>query len=203
MWLDRNALLPVAKGWRAVVPQAGRDRLRNAFENLEEPLIFANTALQARPTAAATTFWRFLVNSTFGLAGLFDVATDWGLPRQTGDIGQTLFVWGVRESPYLVLPVFGPSTLRDGAGLVGAMVADPTGRAMDNDIASTAIGVASGIDLRARNIETVDELRAGTLDFYATLRSVWLQQRQATLDEALGRSSGLTPDDPGASPPAK
>jgi phospholipid-binding lipoprotein MlaA len=195
MWLNDNAVGPAAQAYRWAVPDYVQLRLRHGVANLGEPLVFGNDVAQARMKSAFTTFWRFVFNSTVGLAGLYDVATDLGLPRQTGDFGQTLYAWGMRESPYLVLPLFGPSTVRDGVGMGVEMWADPTGRVLNNanaGDANIAIGVVGGLD-KARNLETLNELKKGTIDFYALLRSVWLQNRQATLDEAVGITSSNMP----------
>ncbi|TWB28540.1 phospholipid-binding lipoprotein MlaA [Nitrospirillum bahiense] len=195
MWLNDNAIGPAAQAYRWAVPEYVQLRLRHGIENLGEPLIFGNDLAQARIKAAFTTFWRFVFNSTIGLAGMYDVATDMGLTRQTGDVGQTLYAWGMRQSPYFVLPLFGPSTVRDGVGLGVELWADPTGRVFDHadgGDANYAIGVVGGLD-KARNLETLDELRKGTIDFYALLRSVWLQNRQAALDEAIGVTTNNMP----------
>jgi len=150
-----------------------------------------------------TTFTRFLVNSTAGVFGLFDVATDLNLPRQTGDLGQTLARWGVGEGPYVVLPIFGPSNVRDAVGLTGDLFTDfyvsPASAVATGW--NVAEGAASGIDLRARNIDTVDALQASSLDNYAQMRSITRQHRMAEVREAKGLPSEpeeLT--DPGAAP---
>ncbi|WP_044561881.1 VacJ family lipoprotein [Azospirillum sp. B4] len=195
MWLNDNAVGPASRFYRDVVPVYVQLRLRHGIDNLGEPLIFGNDLAQARVKSAFTTFWRFVFNSTVGLAGMYDVATDMGLTRQTGDLGQTLYAWGVRESPYLVLPLFGPSTVRDGVGLGVELWGDPTGRlfaAHDGGDANIPIGIVGGLD-KARNLETLDELKKGTIDFYALLRSVWLQNRQAALDESIGVNSSAMP----------
>ena len=121
VFLQGNLLLykrverPAAGVYMAVVPGVLRDRVSAGLDNLEEPRIFINDVLQGRPQSAATTLGRFLLNSTFGIGGLFDWATMSGMPRQTGDFGQTLYVWGADSGPYLVIPILGPATLRDGS----------------------------------------------------------------------------------------
>ena len=109
------------------LPALAFDRLRDVDNNLKEPRIFGNDILQGRMNAAGITFARFLFNSTFGLGGLFDVATPGGLPKQTGDFGQTLFVWGVPAGTYVVRPYFGPSNQRDAVGGTVDLVGDPVG----------------------------------------------------------------------------
>lgn len=200
MWLTHNAILPFAKGYRDTVPEYLRNRLRRSFDNLGEPIIFANDLLQGRVKSALRTFWRFTFNSTVGLGGLYDVSIDLGLKRQTGDFGQTLYVWGVRQSPYLVLPFLGPSTLRDGVGRGVDAYADPLGRYFSNKGASDAniaIPAFDGLDQLARRADDLETLERGTIDFYALLRSIWLQQRQAELEDGLGKdaTNNFTPDD--------
>ena len=110
---NHAVIYPVAKGYRDTVPEPVRDRVDAFFTNLSEPLVFANNVLQARPDAAMTTLARFVTNSTVGWVGFSDVAATVGQEHQTGDLGQTLYVWGVQELPYLVLPVVGPTNVRD------------------------------------------------------------------------------------------
>ena len=209
--LDRAFIKPAAEAYRAVLPEFLRERIHAVLGNLKEPLVFVNDVLQGRGTAAGITGKRFVVNSTVGLAGLFDRASGLGLARQSGDFGQTLHAWGAGEGPYLVLPLFGPSNLRDAVGLGIDTYASPTGRIGSAGVrrdASIAITIADGLDLRSRNIETLDELEKSSIDFYAYLRSVTRQARRATLAEATGqpdpcRAPAEDLVDPGASPPAQ
>jgi len=160
------------------------DRLRDVDSNLKEPRIFANDILQGRLNAAGITFARFLFNSTFGLAGLFDVAGPGGLPKQTGDFGQTLFVWGVPAGTYVVTPYFGPGTQRDAVGGVVDLVGDPVGwsLAVFGWKASVATGGLSAIV----RLGLLKEAEESSIDFYSFLRSDYYQIRRADLREALG-----------------
>lgn len=117
----QSVIYPVADAYHDTVPEPVRDSIGNFTSNLGEPVVFANNVLQGRMQAAVGTAGRFLVNSTIGLGGLFDVAKDASLPKQTGDFGQTLYVWGIYDSPYLVLPLVGPTNVRDavGSGKIG------------------------------------------------------------------------------------
>ena len=119
MRFNHSVIYPAAKAYHNVVPEPVRNSIENFVSNLDEPFVFANDVLQLRLEAAATTVGRFAVNSTVGVGGLFDVATKQKLPQQSGDFGQTLYVWGMRNSPYLVLPVIGPTNVRD---LIGTTV---------------------------------------------------------------------------------
>jgi len=201
--LDNALIKPVAEAYRQVLPQFARDRIRSAIDNLAEPRIFVNDLLQRRADAAAITFNRFFINTTLGLAGLFDPATERGLPKQSGDFGQTLYAWGVDDGPYLVLLFFGPSNLRDTIGLGVDLFTTPpalivTGHA--GFVTGLVVGTVDGIDLRSRNIESLDEIIASSLDYYAHLKSITRQMRGAQLREA--RGLGQEPEelsDPGTS----
>ncbi len=206
---DDNIFRPVAETYRAVLPEFGRLRLRAFLDNLGEPLIFAHNLLQLRLDAAGATFGRFAMNTTLGGGGLFDVAAAQGLARQSGDFGQTLARYGLESGPYLMLPITGPSNLRDtlGAAVDGfgnplLLALGPVFSAYTLGILNTTRGTLGGIDLRAENLDTLDILRADSLDYYARLRSVVRQRRDAEL-MALGRPSAMEAlDDPGHTPPA-
>lgn len=200
MAVDRAFIKPVAQGYRAILPQFVRDRFRSFVDNLIEPRIFINDLLQVRLNSAGITFARFLMNTTVGIGGLFDPASKHNLPRQTGDFGQTLYMYGVGDGPYLVLPFFGPSNMRDGIGLGVDLFtegrANPLAAAIGDDGRTTVnvtLGVIYGIDLRERNIETLDAIESTSIDFYATLRSVSQQHRQAELRKARGLEPELEP----------
>ena len=127
MAANQEVLRPNSEVVKAVVPGPVHDRLHDLNSNLKEPRIFVNDVLQLRFEAAAHTATRFVLNSTFGMGGLFDVAGREGIAQESGDFGQTLFVWGVAEGPYMVRPYLGPSTLRDAVGSTVDMVANPVG----------------------------------------------------------------------------
>lgn len=187
--LDRTVIKPIAEAYRQVVPPFVRDRIRSAIDNLAEPRIFVNDVLQGRANAAGITFTRFLVNSTAGIAGLFDPATQQGLPKQSGDFGQTLYAWGMDDGPYLVLLFFGPSNLRDAFGLGVDLVTTPPALVVQSHagtVLGLAVGTVDGMDLRSRNIESLDEIIASALDYYSSLKSITWQRRQAQLREARG-----------------
>jgi len=184
-FLDTYLIKPVAQGYRKVLPGFGRDAIRNFLNNLGEPVIFANNMMQGEFKLAHDTFARFLFNSTFGVGGIFDLASDNGLERQTGDFGQTLYVWGVPEGPYLVLPIFGPSNPRDAVGMGVDSQMDPWGYLASAYGAATSATLgryaASGVDLRSRNIETLDDIQRNAIDYYAQIRSLYRQRRARDL----------------------
>jgi phospholipid-binding lipoprotein MlaA len=187
--IDTGFIRPVADAYRTVFPQFVRDRIRAFIDNLQEPRIFVNNLLQLRINDAGYTFARFYVNSTLGLAGLFDVASEHALPRQTGDFGQTLAVWGVESGPYLVLPLFGSSNVRDAFGFTVDLYTTPPAHLIAGSTGTwITVGtyVVSGIDLRSRNIETLDQIKEHALDYYAQFRSIARQYREGQLRAARG-----------------
>jgi len=184
--LDDAVIRPVAQAYRDAVPAFVRDRIRAFMDNLAEPRIFVNDVLQGRFNAAGFTFARFAANTTLGLAGTFDFASKHGLPRQSGDFGQTLYAWGVDDGPYLVLLFFGPSNARDALGLGVDLATTPPALIGHGDAAAAArmaAGIVDGIDLRARNIETLSAIRESALDFYTHAKSLWRQYRAGQMRE--------------------
>jgi phospholipid-binding lipoprotein MlaA len=184
LFVDRIALKPIAQGYVFIVPEGGRNSLRHFLDNLGEPIIFANNLLQGEFKRAHDTLARFLMNSTFGVGGIMDLATRAGLEKQSGDFGQTLYSWGVDDGPYLVLPILGPSNPRDAVGYGVDAYADPWGHLASNYhrwYLSLVRGAVDGIDLRARNLDTFDELQRNAIDFYAELRSLFRQHRAVEL----------------------
>jgi phospholipid-binding lipoprotein MlaA len=180
LFIDEMLLKPVAWWYRAGVPDPAREHIHLAIRNITLPWTAVNDVLQGEMTRAYESSARFLINSTVGVAGLFDVATDWGFPHHEEDAGQTLAVWGVPGDPYLMLPVLGPSNPRDAAGTVVGWYADPINIVIGSD-GSLARGAASGIDERERNIETIADLQRNSVDFYATIRSVSRQRRETEI----------------------
>ncbi len=177
--IDRLALRPTAERYSTYVPEEARDALRNALDNLHAPITFANDILQGEPRRAGQTAGRFVVNSTLGLAGLFDVATRLGLEGHEEDFGQTLAVWGVEEGPYLVLPLLGPSNPRDATGRAVDIALDPTSyiRIKRHILWMATREYVTILDTRARNLEAFDNIERDSLDFYAAVRSLYRQHR--------------------------
>lgn len=195
-FLDSLLLRPLAELYRVTIPPVLRDRLAGIVKNMTEPVIFANNLLQGETTSAKTTLGRFLVNTTVGVGGMFEVANDMDLQRQTGDFGQTLYAWGLPEGPYLVLPFFGPSNVRDAIGLGVDSLMSPwkyiaaTGGSGVEDRFFIADTAASGLVRREENLDSMDALREGSLDFYAQLRSVYRQHRAKVLGQPLPTDMG-------------
>ena len=181
---DKYLLAPLAKGYRFVFPSEIRTGVRNFLSNLGEPWSSINSALQGNFKNTGNTLARFVINSTLGILGIFDVATEIGFEKQKEDFGQTLAVHGVGPGPYLVLPFLGPSTVRDAIGKVTSIYADPITLALErnNKDEWIWIGMAvKGIDFREQNLEKIDNLNATSVDFYATLRSLYLERRSSMI----------------------
>ncbi len=191
---DRFALRPLAEGYRAFIPRTGRDGIRRVINNLRAPVIFFNDVLQANPAHAGETVGRFLINSTLGVAGIYDAAAHFGLPYHNEDFGQTLAVWGVAEGPYLMVPFIGPSNPRDLAGLAADIFMDPFFHIADANNVEYAIYLRDAVtilDWRQRNLELVKELEEKSVDFYAAVRSLYRQRRGDAIRN--GKASPISP----------
>jgi phospholipid-binding lipoprotein MlaA len=181
---DKAVLKPVAKAYRWALPEFFRTSIRNFLNNAKSPVIFFNVSRQGSPSRAGETLMRFIVYTTAGMGGFFDVAGEYGMERHSEDFGQTLAVWGVKEGPYLVLPILGPSNARDTVGRVADSFMDPFSYLMNNnglDYAILGMTVTDGVDLRSRNIESLEDIEKNSLDFYATLRSLYRQNRRSEI----------------------
>ena len=200
--LDHAVFRPVAKAYVYVVPDDGRAAIYHMLDNFKEPTVFFDNVLQGEFKRAGITLERFFINSTVGFGGIVDVATLSGIERQPADFGQTLYVWGIKSGPYLILPIFGPSNPRDAIGQGVDSYADPfTVWANDHGITelTTARLIAGGADDRARVLDILDDLEKNSVDFYAQLRSLAQQNRAAELNH--GTAPTATPNlynDPGS-----
>lgn len=174
---DRALMKPLAEGYQKVTPRPVRKGVGNFFSNLDDVTVLVNDILQFKPERAATTFSRLVWNSTVGLAGLIDVATPMDLPKHQEDFGQTLGYWGVDPGPYLVLPFLGPSTVRDGSGLVVDYYTDPVYYIEDDTARWSAVALRT-VDRRAGLLRAGQILDDAALDPYAFLRDSYLQRRQ-------------------------
>ncbi len=176
---DHYVFRPIALGYRHVVPHPVRNGIRNFLNNLNSPPIFANEIFQGEFKDAGITVLRFGVNSTIGIGGLFEVAEGWGLPRHTEDFGQTLGTYGMGEGPYLFLPLIGPAPPRDLTGRVVDNFLDPltyVHMGSNNYLRYVRAGL-DAVDLRERNIETLDDIERTSVDYYASIRSLYRQTR--------------------------
>ena len=199
MTMDKFILRPVAIGYRKVIPSPVRTATRNFLDNLKAPIVLLNDILQGEGQRASETLGRFMANTILGLGGLVDIASGAGVPKHSEDFGQTLAVWGAGSGPYLMLPFLGPSNPRDGIGLAVDSYTDPFSTWAANnghDEALVARIVVDQIDRRAANIETLDQLQASSIDFYAAVRSFYRQYRKSEISNgraAEGGEDGLPP----------
>ena len=211
---DHAVMRPVAQAYTDHVPEVVQTGVHNVVQNLKEPAVAVNDLLQGNVKHAWQSAQRLAVNTTVGAAGMVDIAAKWGLPPHKSDFGQTLAVWGVGEGPFVELPLLGPSNPRDALGTVVDLALNPltfVGGAPAT-VAGAATGGANFVDKRAEHLHDLDELERNSLDYYATLRSVYRQHREAEITaakqpEAEGRvdisfPNATSPPAPTPAPPA-
>lgn len=184
--VDTFLLAPVSRTYRFVVPEIPRQGIHNVLSNLREPVAVVNSALQGQLGRAGVSLGRFCLNTTVGLLGLFDVAKEVGMPRHKEDFGQTLAVWGIGEGPYLMLPVLGPSNPRDTVGLVVDYLLDPFGwwaRASNNEEVQYIRTGIMAVDERTALLDPLDEVKRGSIDYYASIRTLYRQRRNSQIGD--------------------
>ncbi len=174
--IDRRIAKPLATAYVNVVPRPVRLGVGNFFNNLSQPVSAVNALLQGKPKQASQSVGRFLLNSTIGIAGIFDPATAAKIPNKSEDFGQTLGVWGWKKSRYIELPLFGPRTLRDIVGMAGDSPLSPI-RQIEEDRVRVFLQGLQLVDLRAQLMST-DSFREGAADDYILVRDAWMQRRQ-------------------------
>lgn len=175
--LDRGVARPVAKAYVKVAPTPVRSGVSNFFRNLNSTTVIVNNLLQLKPKGFFTETARLVVNTTIGIGGLFDPASQLGIPAGDEDFGQTLGRWGLRSGPYIVLPALGPSTVRDTVGLVGDQFTDPKYYLVEEFWIKAGLTVLSLVDTRAGLLGT-DEVLASSFDPYVFMRNAYLQRRE-------------------------
>ena len=178
--LDGTVLKPAARAYVWAFPIEFREVVHHVLSNAHEPVVFANSLLQGNFEHMGTALARLLINTTLGVGGMIDVAADLGLEPVDEDFGQTLAVWGMGEGFYLVLPVFGPSSLRDGIGRGVDIFFDPMTYVTinsDKDFLGPSFMATTALDLRSRHLEALDEIERSSVDFYAAMRSLYRQHR--------------------------
>src|SRR3569623_1423201 len=183
--LDRNAGAPAATAYKDTVPQTVRGGLHNVLDNLGGPVTVANDLLQAQFENAAIATGRFLVNTTIGVAGIFDVATGWGMPGRNRDFGETMGTYGVPPGPYLVLPFRGATDVRDFAGNYIDGFASPLRyvRYAGRNYVGLVESSLGSMDNRANNIITYRDIERASVDYYSTLRTYYLQRRARLIED--------------------
>jgi len=187
-FLDRNLLMPVAVGYTRVTPEPVQTGVNNFYSNLRYPLVTINQFLQGKVETGLQDSGRFLINSTLGIGGLFDPATGMGLPAHQEDFGQTLARWGVGSGPFLMVPLLGPATLRDGAGQLAHSNLTYLPLYVDNIPVRNSLIVLDFINTRARLLDSEEMISGG--DRYLFIRDAYLQRREFLI------SDGQSDDDP-------
>ena len=186
--LDTVILKPAAQAYRFTVPEPVRNGVHNVLGNLSSPVLLANDMLEGKPRRAGDTLMRFVINTTAGVLGIFDVAKKWGYARHDADFGMTLATWGVPEGPFLYLPILGPSDPRDAAGFGVDLAMDPfSWVGGPHNVSKKAFNwsrvVMSALDTRERLLDSIDQIKKTALDPYATFRSLYRQHRAAQIKE--------------------
>ena len=183
--VDTHALKPAATAYKKILPSFVQTGVSNFFYNLSDVWSSANNLMQGKGERGLSDITRVVINSTFGLAGLIDIASDAGLPRHSEDFGQTLGYWGVPSGPYLMLPLLGPSTLRDAAGLPLDIAADPWGYGVSSRARNVGV-VVRAVDQRAVLLDASNLMEAAALDRYEFIRDGFLQQRKSKVFDGEG-----------------
>ncbi len=180
---DRAVMKPVAQGYQAVMPTFAQTGVRNFFSNLNDVTVLANDILQFKLESSASDVLRLSINSTFGFLGLLDIASEMGLRKHNEDFGQTLGLWGVGNGPYLVLPFFGPSSFRDGTGLMVDMTYTDLLKQVDDIPTRNQVWLARAISRRAELLDAKNAIDAAALDPYEFSRDLYLAHRRGQVHD--------------------
>ena len=192
--VDRAVAKPLARAYVAVVPRPVRIGVNNFFDNLGQPVTLVNSLLQGNPRGAANSLGRFLLNSTVGIGGLFDVASKAKMPDRGEDFGQTMAVWGWQRSRYVEIPFLGPRTVRDVIGLAADSPLRPIGY-LEDDKTRVFLQGLQAVDLRAQLLSIEGLMSEGVVDEYALFRDIWLQRRTYQINQAGRTKDGAAPDE--------
>ncbi|WP_428487492.1 MlaA family lipoprotein [Rhodopila sp.] len=196
--LDTVILRPAAQAYRYAVPTAVRDGVHNVLSNIGTPVQLTNDVLEGKPRRAGDTAMRFLINTTVGVLGIFDVATRFGYPNHDSDFGLTLALWGVPEGPFLYLPVLGPTDPRDASGFGVDIAFDPfTWIGGSNATGLTAFQWSryglNAVDTRERLLDPIAQIKKTALDPYATFRSLYRQHRRGQIEDVRNDNRATVP----------
>jgi len=175
--LDTAIVKPVAEGYTAVVPKIVRTGFANVFNNIDDLFSAVNGLLQGKPDKAGNDLGRVMINTFFGMGGLIDIASDAGIERGNEDFGQTFAVWGIPQGPYLFIPLFGPTTVRDGAGVLVRIALGPVGYIPEVPLRNSIYGLGY-VDLRSQVLESGSIVDTAALDRYLFIRNAYLQRRR-------------------------
>jgi len=191
--VDKYVVLPTVRLYLQMVPEDGRRGVHNFLGNLSLPTIFVNDMLQGELSRAGKSMWRLVINSTVGIAGIWDPASKIGIPGHGEDFGQTLAVWGVKEGPYLILPIFGPSNPRDATGLLVDAAIDPTNQIHFKQHLWWAAGreYFTLLDLKSQTYQTVQGIQRSSVDYYSSLRNFYRQYRNEQIGNGRNQPQDL------------
>jgi phospholipid-binding lipoprotein MlaA len=180
--VDGLILRPSASIYNGVLPREGRDMVSNFINNIYTPVTFFNSVLQGDPNNSFASLWRFILNTTFGIGGLFDFASEAGLKNRSTDMGVTFALYGADKGPFLMLPIIGPSNARDAFGRLGDAFINPFNY-IDNGT-SIALWTTTAIDARSTHMKLIDDVYRSSLDPYSTFRSGYTQKRSEDVRRA-------------------
>lgn len=186
-FLDKVFFNPLDTAYRTIVPDFGRRAVHNVLENVKSPVYLANELLQGDLKGAGVVVQRFAINTFVGVGGIVDMAGKSGITNQPEDFGQTLAKWGVGNGPYIVWPILGPSTLRDSVGFVGDIAMDPLfwyAHNTDKDALQWTRTGLTVLDAKDRTRDLMDDLRRNSPDLYTSLQSVYMQRRNAMINDS-------------------
>lgn len=194
--VDKYFVIPTVAVYFVLVPEPGRKGVHNFLGNLSLPTIFVNDLLQGELKRGAQSLGRLVINTTIGLGGFLDPASNMGIPSHGEDMGQTFAVWGANEGPYLVLPFFGPSNPRDTAGLIGDTLMDPTNQIHFKQHIWWAAGreYFTLLDLKGQTWQTVQGIQRSSVDYYASLRNFYRQYRDEQIRNGRKAAPANLPD---------
>lgn len=181
--VDGVLIKPIAQGYGSVMPERGQIMVSNFVSNIKEPVTFANSILQTDPQNTFCTLWRFMLNSTVGVGGLFDVASEVGLKNRETGMGDTFAIYGADAGPYIIIPIFGPSNVRDGIGRIGDLFVDPI--SYTNNSVFYSIVAVKTIEARHRNMKLLNDIYNNSIDPYSTMRSIYTQYRTKAIKNAI------------------
>lgn len=190
--IDYVLIEPIAWAYKEIFPEFVRTRIGYILRNLNEPIILANNLLQGDLESGRNTIWRFVFNTTIGVVGIFDVSTDLGIPYKKEDLGLTFASWGVEPGPYLILPVLGPSTVRDAWGRLGDYIFDPVNW-FTFGLQSNSKTCVQILDAKTDNIEITDDIKKNAIDHYASIRTWYTERRHSLMTAVEDRQALDTP----------
>ena len=180
--VDTNVVKPIAQAYVDVIPQLARTGVANVFNNIDDLFSAVNGLLQGKPDKAGNDLGRVMLNSLFGVGGLFDLASMIGIERGNEDFGQTFGVWGLPQGPYLFVPLFGPTTVRDGSGVLVRIAVGPVGFLPDVPVRNSLYGLGY-VDLRAQALGAGELVDTAALDRYLFIRNAYLQRRRYLVND--------------------